>query len=180
MGREDPRFLVVGHLNKPHGTKGEIFVWPLTDHPEGVYAPGVVLRVGDGESRDPDPDLPPLRVRQVRPFRRGYLVSFGGIEDRTQAELFVGRYLFREIEALEPLAEGELYYHQILGMEVFTRDGRRVGEVTELYELRPADMLEVRDGDRQVLIPFLESVIVSVDVEAGRLVVDPPEGLLDL
>jgi 16S rRNA processing protein RimM len=180
MGREDPRFLVVGHLNKPHGTKGELFVWPLTDHPEGIYAPGVVLRVGDGEGRDPDPDLPPLRVGQVRPFRRGYLVAFGGIEDRTQAELFAGRYLFREIEALEPLADGELYYHQILGMQVFTRDGNRVGEVTELYELRPADLLQVTDGERQVLVPFLESVIVSVDAEEGRLVIDPPEGLLDL
>ncbi len=180
MGREDPRFLVVGHLNKPHGTKGELFVWPLTDHPEGVYAPGVLLHVGDGEGRDPDPDLPPLKVIKTRPFRRGYLVTFGGIEDRTEAELFAGRYLFREFEALEPLAEGELHYHQILGMEVVTKDGRRVGRVTELYELRPADLLEVSDGEREVLIPFLASVVVSVDVEAGRFVIDPPEGLLDL
>jgi len=180
MGREDPRFLVVGHLNKAHGTKGELFVWPLTDHPAGVYAPGVILHVGDREGRDPDPDLPPLRVAQVRPFRRGYLVSFDGIGDRTQAELFTGRYLLREIEELEPLAEGELHYHQILGLRVVTLEGREVGEVTEVYELRPADLLEVSDGKRQVLVPFLESLVVRVDLESGVVIIDPPEGLLDL
>jgi len=180
MGREAPPFLVVGHLNKAHGTKGELFVWPLTDHPEGVYAPGVILRVGDWEARAPDPDMPPLRVTNVRPFRRGYLVSFAGIEDRTQAEMFTGRYLLRAFEELEPLAEGELHYHQFLGLRVVTTDGREVGEVTELYELRPADLLEVSDGERQVLIPFLESLVVRVDLEGGVMVIDPPEGLLDL
>ena len=65
MGREDPRFLVVGHINKSHGTQGELLVWPLTDHPEGVYAPGVVLRLGDADSDEPDPDLPPLRIEAV-------------------------------------------------------------------------------------------------------------------
>ena len=51
MGRVDPDFLVVGHLNKPHGTKGELFVWPLTDHPESIYAPGVVLLLGEEDAK---------------------------------------------------------------------------------------------------------------------------------
>ncbi len=179
-GREDPRYLAVGHMNKPHGTKGEIFVWPLTDHPASTFSPGVVLRPGGAERNDPDPDLPPLRVSGVRPFRRGYLVAFAGVQDRTGAQQLSGCYLYREMAELEPLAEGEIYYHQILGMEVVTKEGRRVGTVTELYELRPADLLEVTDGEHQVLIPLLEQVVVEVDVGAGRLVVDPPEGLLDL
>lgn len=179
MGRDDPRFLVVGHLNKAHGTKGEVFVWPLTDHPEGTYAPGVVLRQADEEGSTPDPDLPPLRVEKARPFRGGFLVSFGGVHDRTGAERLGGRYLMREMEALEPLAEGEVFYHQLLGARVVTTGGRDVGRVTEVYELRPADMLQVEGEQGEVMVPFLSRIVVEVDVAEGRIVIDPPDGLLE-
>jgi 16S rRNA processing protein RimM len=180
MGRKDPRFLVVGHLNKPHGTKGELFVWPLTDYPEGIYAPGVVLRMGPKDADEPDPDLPPLRIERVRDFRRGYLVTFGGVTDRNGAEALRGNYLFQDIAALEPLQEGEVFYHELLGMEVVTTSGERLGEIAEVYEVRPVDLLEVRRESGTLLIPYLEHIIVSVDAEAGRMTVDPPEGLLDL
>jgi len=170
----------VGHINKSHGTKGELFVSPLTDHPEGVYAPGVVLRLCDVDSGGPAPDLPPLRIESVRAHRQGYLVVFGGIEDRNQSDLLRGRYLLRETDALEPLADGEVFYHQLLGMSVETTDGVHVGEITEVYELSPAHMLDVRGPDREVLVPFLRDVIVEVDTEARRVVIDPPDGLLEL
>ncbi len=180
MGRPDPDFLVVGHLNKPHGTKGELFVWPLTDHPESVYAPGVILLAGDEAAKKPDPDMPPLRIHAVRPFRSGYLVSFAGIRDREGAELLRGRYLLTELASVEPLAEGELFYHQLLGMEVVTRSGTPIGEIVEVYELRPADLLEVHGPAGEVLIPFLSHIVVEVDAEQRRMVIEPPEGLLDL
>jgi 16S rRNA processing protein RimM len=180
MGREDPRFLVVGHLSKPHGTKGELFVWPLTDHPESVFAPGVVLLLGGEDQNAPDPDLPPLRIEGARPFRRGMLITFGGVDDRDQAELMRGRYLFRSADELEPLAEGEVFYHQLLDMRVVTVDGVDLGRVSEVYELRPAHMLEVTGDHGQKMIPFLEHIVVEIDADAGRLVIDPPDGLLDL
>ncbi len=180
MGRTDPRYLVVGQLNKPHGTKGELFVWPLTDHPEGSFAPGVVLFLGTGDAREPDPDLPPLRVVQSRPFQRGFLVAFGGVERRDQAEALRGTYLVRPVEELEPTDDDELFYHELIGLEVVTEDGFRVGEISEVYEMNPADMLEVRDGDRVRMIPFLLDLVVDVDLDAGRMVIAPPEGLLDL
>ena len=180
MGREDPRYLVVGHLNKAHGIQGELLVWPLTDHPESVYAPGVVLSLGGEDADEPNLDLPPLRVEAVRPYRRGLLVRFVGVDDRSQAELLRGRYLFRAVEELEPPAEGEFYYHELLGLDVVTVDGRDVGRVTQIYELSPADLLEVSGERGQTMIPYLEHVVVEVDTEAGRIVVDPPEGLLEL
>jgi 16S rRNA processing protein RimM len=180
MGRTDPAYLVVGHINKPHGTKGELFVWPLTDHPESVYAPGAVLLSGDERADQPDLNVAALRIQTVRAFRRGFLVGFDGVRDRTGAELLKGRYLFRDTAAVEPLADDELFYHQLLGMEVVTKDGEHVGEVSEVYELRPADLLEVRGPRGEVMIPFLSSIVVEVDAEARRMVIDPPEGLLDL
>lgn len=180
MARTDPSHLVVGFLNRPHGIGGEIFVTPLTDYPESVYAPGVVLSMGDGRSDEPDPDLPPLRVESARTYRTGLLVEFGGVDDRTQADLLSGRYLFQSIDELEPLAEGEVFHHQLLGLEVVTVEGREVGEVSQVFELLPAELLEVQGVDGVVMVPYTKEIVVEVDVEAGRLVIDPPEGLLDL
>ena len=180
MGRQDPSFLVVGHLNKPHGTKGELFAWPLTDRPADVYTPGTVFHSGAPENDQPDLDFPPLHLMAVRPFKRGYLVSFIGIRDREGAERVQGRYLFQKTEVLEPLADGEVFYHQLLGMQVVTKGGEPVGEIAEVYELRPADLLEIHGPKGEVMIPFLSHIVVEVDAEAGRMVIDPPEGLLDL
>lgn len=171
---------MVGHLNKPHGTKGEIFVWPLTDHPGSVFSPGVVLSLGAMADDEPDPDLPPLRVESTRPFQRGLLVRFGGVDDRNRAEVLCGRYLFQSIEDLEPLAEGEMFYHEIVGMTVRTVDGDEVGTVTQIYELKPADLLEVRGSRGVVMVPYRSEIVVEVDADEGTIVIDPPEGLLDL
>ncbi len=175
----DPDFLVVGHLNRVHGIKGEIYVWPLTDHPETVFRSGVTLRVSDLAGRTPSDLFPSLEVESVRPYKQGYLVKFVGLEDRTEAERFRGRYLMRPFEEVEDLEEGELFYHQLLGMEVETVDGRELGTVQEVYEVGHADLLEIRGPTGTVHLPLAESIIHEVDVDAGRLVVDPLEGLLD-
>ena len=180
MGRPDPTFLVVGHLSKPHGTQGEMYVSPLTDHPEGVFAPGVVLLMGGAADDEPDPDLPPLRVDAVRPFRNGFLIFFGGVETRSQADRLRGGYLFRRLEDLEPLADGEFFYHQLLGLTVRTVSGDLLGTVTEVFDVEPAHLLEVRGPEREHILPFLVHIVISVDIEAGTVVVDPPDGLLEL
>ncbi len=180
MAHSEPSFLVVGHVNKAHGTKGELFVWPLTDHPESTFAPGVILFPGNDAGEAPDTSWPSLVLESVRPFRRGFLVRFEGIDDRDRAEALHGRYLFRPLSELEELEEGEIFYHQLLGMKVVTIHGEEIGQVVEVYELRPADLLEVRGPGGIRHIPFLRSMIREVDVTGGRLVIDPPEGLLDL
>lgn len=180
MGRADPGHLAVGHMVRPHGIQGELFVSTLTDHPEGTFAPGVVLRPGDPSGLEPDPDLPPLRVTGARPFKDGFLVTFGGVESRSQAEAFRGRYLLRPTAELERPAPGEYWHHQLMGLEVTTAGGVRVGLVRELLEMAGSDLLAVEDGEREHLIPFRKEFIVEVDLAEGRLVVAPPEGLLDL
>lgn len=180
MQRSDPSFLVVGHLNKAHGTKGELFVWPLTDHPESTFAPGVILHVGDEDGSAPDPTLPSLRIVAARAFRGGYLLRLEGIQDRTGAEELRGRYLLRSADELAALQEGEVFYHQLLGMRVLTVEGEEVGEIREVYELRPADLLEVRGPRGTHLIPFLASIVREVKAEEGVMIIDPPEGLLEI
>lgn len=178
--RTEPEFLVVGFISKPHGIRGEVYVQPLTDHPEGTFAPGVVLRPAGADGRQPDSEAPPLRVESARPFQRGWLVRFGGTRDRNDADRLRSRYLLRPVDELEPLAADELFYHQLVGLAVRTVDGREVGTVQEVYEMRPSDLLEVRTSTGTVLIPYRREIVVAVDADAGVLVVDPPPGLLDL
>jgi len=82
-----------------------------------------------------------------------------------------------ELEAVE---EGEVFYHELLGMKVVTVDGEEVGEIVEVYELLPADLLEVKGASTTHFIPFLESVVKRLDPETSTMVIDPPAGLLDL
>ncbi len=173
---------MVGHVSKAHGVKGELVVSALTDHPEGVFVPGVELHPAGSEGQAPDHDLPRLTVEAVRPFRRGFLVRFRGLVDRTFAEQFRGRYLLLPLDEVPEREEGELFYHELLGMEVVTAGGERVGTVREVYDLSPTHLLEVLGGERKHLIPLSRDVVEAVESEPppGRIVIDPPEGLLDL
>ena len=180
MTRSEPEFLVVGQLNKVHGTSGELYVWPLTDHPESTFAPGVMLYLGDETGSGAGPSGTTVEIQSVRPYRRGYLVRLLGVDSRDEAELLKGRYVLRPMKDLEDLEEGEIFYHQLLGMEVATVQGEVVGKVVEVYEMEPADLLAVRGPRGLVHIPLLEAVVKDVDVEAGTMVIDPPEGLLEL
>jgi 16S rRNA processing protein RimM len=180
MMRSEPSYLVVGHLNKAHGTKGELFVWPLTDHPESAFAPGVILHLGSEAGDAPDPTEPSLSIVAVRPFRRGFLLSLEGVGCRDDAEALQGRYVLLPRNEIQGLEEGEVFYHQLLGMEVVTPNGDLVGTIREVYELRPADLLEIRGPNGTHFVPFLKSIIQSVDADSGTMVIDPPEGMLDL
>ncbi len=176
----EPERLVVGHIAKPHGNRGELFVWPLTDRPDQVFAPGRELLLGD-ETGGAEDDAPVLVVESVREFKRGLLLEVRGVETRSAAEVLARRYLLAPLAALGPLEEGEVFYHQLLGASVETVNGAPVGTVREVYETEPAHLLEVEgpEGKRH-LVPFTERVIRSVDPTAKRVVIDPPEGLLEL
>lgn len=180
MARSEPDFLVVGQLSKVHGISGELLVWPLTDHPESTFAPGVMLYLGEEIGRDVRSSGVQVEILEARAYRKGYLVRLQGIQTRNEAEELRGRYLLRPLGEVADLREGEMFYHQLLGMEVVTVSGERVGRVVEVYELQPADLLAVRGPGGLRHIPLVESVVQEVDVEGGRMVIDPPDGLLEL
>jgi len=180
VGVSNPEFLVVGHITKPHGTRGELLVWPLTDRPDTVFAQGAELVIGDVAGGLGDEPLG-VTVEQSRPFKKGLLVKLSDARSRDMAAELAGRYLLAATAVLEPLDEGEVFYHQLLGIAVELVDGTRVGTVREVFEARPADLLEVEtEVGKTVLIPFAAHIVREVNVAAGRLVIDPPAGLLDL
>jgi 16S rRNA processing protein RimM len=175
-----PDHLVVGHVTKAHGTKGEIFVWPLTDRVEQVFEPGREVEVD--ESGEPGAEsFGALTIESVRPFKRGLLVKFEGLDDRNSIEGLTQRYLRIPIAAASPLEEGEVFYHQLIGLQVITAEGEAVGKVREIYETGLTHLLEVRrTNGGQVLIPFTERIVRKVDVEGGTMTIKPPPGLLEV
>ena len=175
----DPAFLVVGHVNKAHGTKGELFVWPLTDYPDSHFQPGTVHHAGDEAAEHPSDSVAPLTIETVRPYRRGFLVRFAGFPDRTSAEELRGIYLLRPFEAIDDLADGEMFYHELLGASVATTDGEDLGQVAEVFQIRPADLLQVEGPRGEVLIPVTREIVLDFDRERRRVVVELPDGLLD-
>lgn len=175
----DPEFLVVGHVSKAHGTKGELLIWPLTDRPEEVFGVGRRVLAGDEEGEAGEAPRA-LVVEASRPYRRGLLAKFEGVEGRSEAELLASRYLLVPAGELSEPPAGGFLYHELLGLEVETTEGERVGRVREVFETEPAHLLEVKGVGKVHLIPFTDRIVKEVDLDAGRLVIEPPPGLLEL
>ncbi len=178
-GPEAPERLVVGHIARVHGTRGEVYVSPLTDSLE-VVAPGRELLLGDEEG-GADEASPLVVVEGAREFKRGLLVKLAGVDTRDAAGPLARRYLLAPLSALPPREEGEVFYHELLGAAVETVDGTAVGTVREVFETEPAHLLEVESPQgKRHLVPFTERVVRQVDPAAKRVVIDPPAGLLEL
>lgn len=175
-----PELTIVGRVRKAHGIRGELVIEPLTNVPGAVFAPGRRVLAGT-TGGDPAPERVELVVRASRPFKGGgWIVAFDVIVDRTEAERWRERYLLAPSHELTPPAEHEVYFHDLLGLSV-VQDGSQevLGEVIDVYELPQGVVVDVRRPAGSVLIPFRPEVVRRVDVPARRLVIDPPEGLLE-
>ncbi|NDL59345.1 ribosome maturation factor RimM [Phytoactinopolyspora mesophila] len=172
--------VTVGVIGRAHGVRGEVTVDVRTDVPDERFAAGAVLQTSAPRS---GPRLErSLIVRKVRWHQGRLLVEFDGITDRSEAETLRGLSLQVEIDDdVTPDDPDEYFDHQLLGLRVVTPDGTDVGEVSHVRHGPGQDMLTVTTPDgAQVLVPFVAQIVPEVDVDAGRVVVDPPPGLLDL
>ena len=174
-----PQYLLVGRIGKPHGTKGELRVRPFSDHPEISFAPGTIFQLDGDEKRRPSiPET--LRVNNVRTFRTGLLVHFDGVIDRSMATALTGSNLFLPADEVAELEEGEYFWHDLVGMEVVDLKDKFLGKVSSVYELNPLDLLEVSGPESNFMIPCSAEIVVSVNLEGRKIVLDLPEGLLDV
>jgi 16S rRNA processing protein RimM len=169
------RLVVIGEITRPHGLHGEMRVTPLTDHPERFEA--VTDCVLWDQARD---TREPCRITGARRQGTAVLLSLAGCQTVEAAGALVGRLLaLPEAEAL-PLPPGQFYPWQLEGCRVLTDDGREVGRVTRIEQSAAQDLWVVSDGTRECLIPAVAEIVLEVDVAAGRVVIRPPAGLLEL
>jgi len=175
-----PELTIVGRVRRAHGIHGELVIEPLTDVPDAVFAPGRRVFAGTVDG-DPSPDGRALVVEESRPFKGGgWIVAFHGISDRNEAERWRERYVLAPKDELTPAAEHETYLHDLLGLSVVRAGSlEAVGDVINVYELPQGIMLDVRRPKGTVLVPFRPEVVTRVDLPGRRLIIDPPEGLIE-
>jgi 16S rRNA processing protein RimM len=164
-----PQWIAVGRVTRTHGVKGEVAVLPLSEVASRFEA-GSMVFLDEREDR-------PLTVATSRPHQRRLLVAFHGVGDRTSAETLRGRYLFVPASSAPELPEGEYWAHELVGCEVLTEDGRRLGRIREIMHTQANDVWATEGEDGEVLIPALKDVVREVDVAGRRVVVREVPGL---
>ncbi len=167
--------LVVGKIGRAHGIKGDVSVEVRTDEPELRLGPGAVVLTDPASAG-------PLTVESGKVHSGRLLLRFAGVNDRTAAEALRGTILIAEVDPEETPEDPEEYYdHQLIGLDVVLLDGTLVGELAEVVHLPYQDLLLVRrPDDSEVLVPFVERIVPTIDLENQRAVIDPPPGLIDL
>lgn len=159
-----PEHVRIGYVRRAVGLGGEVEVEPLTDD-AGRFKPGLSVRAG-------------AAVRQVEAVRNGagtLVLKLIGVDDRDLADDLRGEYLEIETAEVQPLPEGSYYHWQLLGLEVFDIAGTRLGEITDIIDNPANDIYLLSAEDRQVLVPAVSEVVRSIDLAAGRMVVDLPD-----
>lgn len=150
----------VGQILAAHGIDGAVKVLALTDFGDR-FSSGSKLVLEGGEHA----------VQWSRDSGGELVVKLTGIDNRTMAELYRGRYLEIAEDAARPAADGRFFHHQLIGLEVATQSGQALGTIVEILERPANDVWVSRDGAVEQLIPATRDAVVSVDLEAGRVVV---------
>nr|WP_248304823.1 ribosome maturation factor RimM [Breoghania sp. L-A4] len=161
----------MAQIGAAHGIKGEVRVKPFGEDPLalGSYGP---LETQDGSRR--------FEVETLRAQKAMLIVRFKGVGDRNAAEALNGINLFLSRDVLpEPEDEDTFYQADLIGLEVVDVQGNALGGVVSVQDFGAGDLLEIASkGGRSFYIPFTLEVVPEIDLEAGRVVVDPPEGLM--
>lgn len=168
--------VLVGRVAKAHGITGELAVELHTDSPEQRFALGesVTAQLRDGSKRT-------LTITAARPHAGRLLVRFEEVPDRNTAEDMRGALLLADPSTLAPIDDpDEFYDHELAGLSAVLMDGTEVGKVKEVAHGLGGELLVInRPGGEEVLVPFVRQIVPEVDVKGGRVVLDPPEGLIE-
>jgi 16S rRNA processing protein RimM len=164
---------LVGRIARAHGIRGQVIVNPETDFPEGRFQPGAELFIERGGQAEV------LRVTTARFHGQRPVIGIAGVETMSEAETLAGRELRVPVEHLAPLPADTFYRHDLIGCLVETRDGHSVGPVTDVEGTMTGSRLVVDGAAGEVLIPLVAAICTVVDPAAKRIVIDPPQGLIE-
>jgi len=166
--------LRVGRLLKAHGLKGALKLELYTDNPERRFVPGAefTLQVPEASSWHGKT----VTIREYRVMNGNSVVFLDGVDDRTAAESLVRAILWMDED--DEAEDDAWYAHQLVGLDV-VRDDTVVGRVARVEHLPAQDLLIVKTDTGDVMVPFVEAIVPSVDIAAGRIVVTPPPGLFE-
>ncbi len=121
-----------------------------------------------------------FQVEALRPYKKDYILKLKEVNSLAQALELVGEEIFLPEEELRALEEGDFYYFQIIGCSVVNKSREKVGVVEDLWPIKDNELLVVRKGNKEMLVPFAKPICLEVNLERREIVVDLPPGLLDL
>ncbi len=169
----DASRICLGAIAGAHGIRGEVRIRAFTDDPEAIAAYGP-LESADGRQR--------FEIGALRVAKGVVIARLEGVSDRNAAEALKGTELYVARERLPEPDEDEFYHADLVGLVAEYRDGRVLGEIVALEDFGAGDLVEIRLADapsRTVYVPFTREAVPEVDIGGGRIVVDPPEGLIE-
>ncbi len=173
------RWLNVGKIVNTHGLKGEVRIVSMTDFPEKRYQPGNQLFFFSKQNHEPLP----LTVRFHRKHKQFDLVQFEECDSVDDAEKLKGGLLKISADQLDraELKDHEFYYHEIIGCDVFSEEGKKIGTIIEILSPGANDVWVVRADDKKkdYYIPYIEPVVKEVDVKEKRVTIHVMEGLIE-
>jgi len=172
---------VVGRVARAHGNRGEVIVNPDTDFIEDRFAVGAELLVRRADvGQASSLAVRVVRVTAMRVHRGRPIIAIEGVVTMNDAEALAGVELRVRVDELEALPDGTFYRHDLVGCRVETTGGEAVGTVEKVEGDLAASRLVVGTPGGEVLIPLAQAICVVIDIAARRIVIDPPEGLLEV
>ena len=164
----DMDWISFGRLGRTHGLKGELKFSP--NDPEEVDSlSGQIVRMKENE----------VKVQSIRGANVPFIIKFEGIDDIDSAKLLTGTEVFAKREHLKPLPEGEYYRFEIEGLAVFDEEGQPYGVIEEIIPTGSNDIYVVRNGDQEWMLPMIDTVVKSIDLEQKKLIFHRIEGLIE-
>ncbi len=163
-------YLELGYVARAHGIRGEVAVRPFDPGSETLgTVDRVRVRTRMGQERE-------LRIESLRPTPKEDIIAFEGVETREDAEGLVGSAVFVYREDLEPPAEGEYFQGDLVGLTALDEAGKELGKVAEVWATGEVPNLVIRGPEKsELIVPFAEEFVPSVDIPGGKIVIRPPE-----
>ena len=166
-----PGLVKIAEIGQPRGLRGEVKVKAYTDEPESFILYGPLTDAQGVET---------FQVKITGRHKQQVIVRIKGVDDRTAAEALTGKALYIEQSSLPEPDEDEFYHSDLEGLSAELPDGSPFGKVTRVEDFGAGTMLDVAmvEGGT-IVVPFTHAVVPVIDIKGGRLVIDPPEGLLE-
>jgi 16S rRNA processing protein RimM len=168
-----PKIIPIGKVLKSVGLKGRFKIGLFTKNSGSLSKAREIFLARKG-------GLPePFSLEEVSVLGGSATVTVKGIESREDAMQFIGSSVQIDAAQLPKLGPGEYYSYELTGCRVYTSEGRYVGELTEIFSTGANDVFVIKGEKKEHLIPAIDSVVVRIDSEGGRIIIDSSGGLLD-
>src|SRR5215470_1639086 len=162
--------VLVAQIGAAHGLRGEVRLWSFTEDPMAVK--DFALKSEDGRT---------FTIETLRPAKNFFVARLAGVADRTAAEALCNCRLYVARERLPQPEANEFYHADLIGLAAVATDGSALGTVLAIHNFGAGDLIEIKpERGATVLVPFTDAVVPAIDLVAGRLIVNPPDGAFDV